>query len=42
MGRVVPLGWIEDLEAHILDRDLTMLDAQQLSNEELEVVFDLH
>ena len=39
MWRVVTLSRIEDLEAQILDRDLPMLDGEQLTHKGLKVVF---
>ena len=39
MWRVISLSRIEDLEAQIFDRDLSMLNCEQLTHKGLKVVF---
>lgn len=42
MRRVVALRGVEHLEAQVFYRDLTVLEADELGDEGLEVVLDLH
>ena len=42
MRRVVTLRRVEDLEAQVLDRNLAVLDADQLLDKGLEVMLDPH